>query len=120
MFVRVNGEKIDLPEGSTIKDAINAVNAPYIEGCVLSVIKGKEEFERHVNKYKIKTSKGSIIIELLENSPSNLVEVWKKMYKEFENHEVRWTTSNEVSLGPIEQPLFHQERNINMGNGMLL
>ena len=105
MFVRVNGEEIDLPEGSTIKDVIKAANAPYIEGCVLSVIKGKEEFERHVNKYKIKTSKGSIIIELLENSPSNLVEVWKKMYKEFENHEVRWTTSNEVSLGPIETTL---------------
>lgn len=105
MFVRVNGEEIDLPESSTIKDAINAANAPYIEGCVLSVIKGKEEFERHVNKYKIKTSKGSVIIELLENSPSNLVEVWKNMYQKFEGQEVRWTTSNEVSLGPIETNL---------------
>ncbi len=103
MFVRVNGEEIDLPEGSTIKDAIKAANAPYMEGCVLSVIKGKEEFERHVNKYKIKTSKGSIILEILENS--SLVEVWKNMYKEFENQEVRWTTSNEVSLGPIKTNL---------------
>ena len=105
MFVRVNGEEIDLPEGSTIKDAVKAANAPYMEGCVLSVIKGKEEFEKHVNKYKIKTSKGSVIIELLENSPSDLVEVWKSMYRNFENQEVRWTTSSEVSLGPIKTNL---------------
>ena len=105
MFVRVNGEEINLPEGSTIKDAIKAANAPYMEGCVLSVIKGKEEFEKHVNKYKIKTSKGSIIIELLENGPSDLVEVWKNLYNEFENQEVRWTTSSEVSLGPIKTNL---------------
>lgn len=105
MFVRVNGEEIDLPEGSTIKDAIEAVNAPYMEGCVLSVIKGKEEIERHVNKYKIKTNKGSIIIELLENAPSNLIKTWKDFYKEFENLQVRWTTSNEVSLGPVKTTL---------------
>jgi putative methanogenesis marker protein 3 len=105
MFVMVNGEEIDLPEGSTIKDAIKAANAPYMEGCVLSVIKGKEEIERHVNKYKIKTNKGSIIIELLDNGPSNLIKVWKDMYKKFENLQVRWTTSNEVSLGPIKTAL---------------
>ncbi len=105
MFVRVNDEEIDLPEGSTIKDAIEAVNAPYMEGCVLSVVKGKEEVEKHINKYKIKTNKGSIIIELLENAPSNLIKTWKDRYKEFENLQVRWTTTNEVSLGPIKTDL---------------
>ncbi|MBI5681052.1 MAG: methanogenesis marker 3 protein [Methanobacterium sp.] len=105
MIVRVNGEKINLSEGSTIKDAIEAANAPYIEGCVLGVVKGKEEIEKYVNKYKIKTSKGSIIIELLEKDPSNLIQTWKKLYKEFENHRVRWTTSNEVSMGPVKTNL---------------
>jgi putative methanogenesis marker protein 3 len=105
MFVRVNGEEIELPEGSTINDAIEAADAPYMEGCVLGVVKGKEEIERHVNKYKIKTSSGSIIIELLENGVSNLVKTWKSMYKEFENHRIRWTTSNEVSIGPIKSEL---------------
>lgn len=104
MFVRVNGEEIELPEGSTVKDAIEATNSPYREGCVLSVIKGKEEFERYVNKYKIKTTKGSIIIELLENAP-NLIKTWKRMYKEFQSHRIRWTTSNEVSIGPIKSKL---------------
>ncbi|MGZ7159269.1 MAG: methyl-coenzyme M reductase-associated protein Mmp3 [Methanobacterium sp.] len=105
MFVRINGQETELPEGSTIKDAIEAVNAPYKEGCVLSLIKGKEEIERYVNKYKIKTTKGSIIIELLVNDAPNLIKTWKDRYKEFESHRIRWTTSNEVSIGPIKSDL---------------
>ncbi|WP_414469473.1 methyl-coenzyme M reductase-associated protein Mmp3 [Methanobacterium sp. ACI-7] len=105
MFVRVNGEEIELPEGSTIKGAIDAADAPYMPGCVLGVVKGKEEIERHVNKYKIKTSRGSIIIELLENVPSYLTNTWKEKYKELENHRVRWTTSNEASMGPFKSEL---------------
>jgi len=105
MIVRVNGEEIGLPEGSTIRDAIETAEAPYIEGCILSVIKGKEEVEKHVNKYKIKTSKGSVIIELLEDGHSNLTDTWKQKYKEFENLRIRWITSNEVSLGPVKTDL---------------
>ncbi len=105
MFVRVNGEEIELPEGSTIKDAIEAAEAPYIEGCMLSVVKGKEEIEKHVNKYKIKTDIGSIIIELLEKEAPELVKLWKDKYSEFEKHRIRWTTSNEVSMGPIKSEL---------------
>ena len=105
MLVRVNGDEIELPEGSTIKDAIKAANAPYLEGCVLSVIKGKEEFERYVNKYKIKTTKGSIIIELLEKNAPNLIKIWKEKYNEFVSHRIRWTTSNEISIGPIKTEL---------------
>ena len=37
MQVKINGEKIDLPEGSTIKDAITASEAPYLEGCVFGL-----------------------------------------------------------------------------------
>lgn len=105
MFVRVNSEEIEIPEGSTIRDAIEAAKAPYMDGCVLGVVKGREEIERHVNKYKIKTNRGSIIIELLENSAPNLIKTWKNMYKEFGDHRIRWTTSNEVSMGPIKSEL---------------
>jgi putative methanogenesis marker protein 3 len=105
MHVMVNGDEIQLPDGSTIKDAINEANAPYKEGCVLGVIKGKEEVERHVNKYKFKTTRGSIIIELTPDCPPELLKTWKKQYKEFENLRIRWTTSNEVALGPIKTDL---------------
>src|SRR5664280_1846385 len=105
MLVKVNGDEIELPDGSTIKDAINASKAPYIEGCVLGVVKGKEEVEKHVNKYSFKTTRGSIIIELLPDCPPSLLETWKNQYKEFENLRIRWTTTNEVALGPITTDL---------------
>lgn len=105
MLVKVNGNEIELPDGSTIQDAIKASGAPYMEGCVLGLIKGKEEVERHANKYSIKTGKGSIIIEILSEGPENLVKTWKARYKEFENLRIRWTTSNEVAVGPIKTDL---------------
>lgn len=105
MRVKINEDELELPEGSTIEDAIKASKAPYMDGCVLGVIKGKEEIERHVNKYSLKTGKGSIIIELLPECPENLMETWKNHYKEFENLRIRWTTSNEVALGPIKTDL---------------
>ncbi len=105
MLVKVNGEEIDLPEGSTIGEAIDISGAPYIKGCVVGVIKGKEEVERYVNKYNIKTTKGSIIIELIPDSPSNLIKTWKEKYKELENLRVRWTSPHDVSLGPIKTEL---------------
>lgn len=105
MQVKINGEKIDLPDGSTIGDAIEVSGAPYLEGCVLGVIKGKEEIERHVNKYSLKTSKGTVIIELLPEAPDEIKNTWKKKYRDFENLRIRWTTSNDVAIGPIKTEL---------------
>jgi putative methanogenesis marker protein 3 len=105
MLVKINGEELHLPEGSTIRNAIDAFNAPYMEGCVLGLIQGKEEVESHVNKYSLKTSKGSIIIELLNNASEKIVETWKKRYKDFNGLRIRWTTSNDVALGPIKTDL---------------
>jgi putative methanogenesis marker protein 3 len=105
MLVKVNGEEIELPEGSTIKDAVNASGAPYKEGCVLGVIKGQEEIERHVNKYRFNTTRGSIIIELLKDCPDILLDTWKHHYSELEKLRIRWTTSNEVAIGPIKTDL---------------
>ena len=105
MQVKVNGENVDLSEDSTIQDAIDAVGAPYIPGCVLGLVKGTEEVERHVNKYKIKTNQGSIIIEIADTAPENLVETWKNHYHEFSKMGVRWITSQEVAVGPIKTEL---------------
>lgn len=105
MQIKINGEKIDLPEGSTIEDAIEASGAPYLEGCVLGLIKGTQEMEQYVNKYKLKTTKGSIIIELLPEAPEELKTTWKKRYREFENLRIRWTTTNDVAIGPIKTDL---------------
>ncbi|MGC9516606.1 MAG: methyl-coenzyme M reductase-associated protein Mmp3 [Methanomicrobiales archaeon] len=105
MKVKINGDEIDLHDGATIREAIEISDALYNHGCVLGVIKGKEEFERYVNKYKIKTTKGSIILELKEDAPTNLIQTWKNLYKDLEDLRIRWTSSNEVSLGPIKTDL---------------
>ncbi|MCK9151251.1 methyl-coenzyme M reductase-associated protein Mmp3 [Methanobacterium alcaliphilum] len=118
MLVKVNGQEVELPESSTIKDAIQATNAPYMDGCVLSVIEGEKEFEKHINKYKIKTNKGSIIIEMTqEEDASKLVEVWKKNYKKFEGLKVRWITSNEVAMGPVKTDLEPTRQEFFYGDG---
>jgi len=102
MKVKVNEDTIDLPDGSTIRDAIEATGAPYLPGCVLGMVQGEEEVERHVNKFNLKTNKGSIIIELLDNAPESLIKIWKERYSDFAGLSIRWTTSQEVAIGPIE------------------
>jgi putative methanogenesis marker protein 3 len=102
MLIKINGEDVDLHDGSTIKEAIDLANAPYKPGSIICLIKGKKEFEKNINKYKLKTSKGSIIIEMSDKKEAKpLVNSWKNKYKEFENLRVRWTSSNELAIGPI-------------------
>ncbi|MDD1763874.1 MAG: methanogenesis marker 3 protein [Methanobacteriaceae archaeon] len=105
MKVQVNGDEIELTSGSTIKDAIEAAQAPYLPGSVLGVVKGREEVERHVNKYRLKTNQGSIIIELLKEAPIELIDLWKERYHDFSGLRVRWITSQEASVGPIATSL---------------
>jgi putative methanogenesis marker protein 3 len=102
MLIKVNDVDVNLPEGSTVEDAISITKAPYSSGAIVSIIKGKKEFEKNVNKYKLKTSKGSIIIEMLMNKDANpLIETWKNKYKEFEKSKIRWITSNEIAIGSV-------------------
>ena len=103
MLVKVNGEEINIPEKSTIQDAINKTKAPYIPGNLICLIKGQSELEGNVNKYRIKTQKGSIILELKDNEESKpLIDFWKDQYKNFEGLKVRWSNTNELAIGPIK------------------
>ncbi len=106
MWVKVNGHKVELEEGSTIRDAIEISNAPYSEDCILGVIKGEEEFEKHITKYKIITNKGSIILEMSpQEQAQELVKIWRENHKKFEKLFIRWETSTEVAIGPIKTDL---------------
>ena len=102
MLVKINGEDVDIPEGSTIKDAINISNAPYSQGSLICLIKGQSELEGNINKYKIKSPKGSVIIELSDAPEAKpLVDFWKSHYSDFNGLSVRWTSNNEVAVGPV-------------------
>lgn len=102
MLIKVNGEEIDVADGSTIQDVIDETNAPYTPGSIVCLIKGKKELEQNISKYKIKTNKGSIILQLDESEDAKpLVDVWKNQYGEFADLNIRWSTPTEVSIGPI-------------------
>ena len=102
MLIKINGEEIDVAEASTIQDVIDETNAPYTPGSIICLIKGKKELEKNISKYKIKTNKGSIIIQLDESEEAKpLVDVWKNQYDEFVDLDIRWSTPTEVAIGPI-------------------
>ena len=102
MLIKINGEEIDVAEGSSIQDVIEEVNAPYTPGSIVCLIKGKKELEKNISKYKIKTTQGSIILQLNETDEAKpLVDVWKNQYEEFVDLEIRWSTPTEVAIGPI-------------------
>jgi putative methanogenesis marker protein 3 len=102
MLIKVNGKEIDVAEGSTIQDVIDETNAPYTPGSIICLIKGKKELEKNITKYKIKTTKGSIIIELVDNEEAKpIIDVWKNQYEDFNDLSIRWSTSTEVAIGPV-------------------
>ena len=112
MLIKINGEEIDVADASTIQDVIVETKAPYTPGSIICLIKGKKELEKNISKYKIKTNKGSIIIQLDESDEAKpLVDVWKNQYGEFVDLDIRWSTSTEVAIGPIVtdlEPTSHQ------------
>ncbi|MEE1128625.1 MAG: methanogenesis marker 3 protein [Methanobrevibacter sp.] len=102
MLIKINGEEIDVADASTIQDVIDETNAPYTPGSIVCLIRGKKELEKNIDKYKIKTNKGSIIIQLDESEDAKpLVDVWKNQYEDFIDLNIRWSTSTEIAIGPI-------------------
>lgn len=102
MLVNINGKDFNLKEGSTIQEAIDISNSYHVPGSIICLIKGKKEFEKNINKYKIKTNIGSIIIEMSDKQEAlPLVNIWKEKFNEFADLNIRWSTSNEIAIGPI-------------------
>ncbi|MCQ2737702.1 MAG: methanogenesis marker 3 protein [archaeon] len=102
MLIKINGEDVEVPAGSTIKEAIDFSNAPYTKGSIVCLIKGQDEIEKNILKYKLKTPKGSIIIELsTEDEVKPLTDFWKSNFSNFTSKNIRWESSNEVAIGPV-------------------
>ena len=102
MLIKINGEEVEVADASTIQDVIDETNAPYTPGSIVCLIKGKKELEQNISKYKIKTNKGSIIIQLDESEEAKpLVDVFKNQYGDFVDLNIRWSTPTEVAIGPV-------------------
>ncbi len=105
MLVKVNGVEVELPDGSTVEDAIRATDAPHMEGTLVGVIKGTQELEETIDTYRIRTTAGSVLIEVLPDEAPLLVDTWRRIYRKLENLRIRWTTPSEVSMGPLKTDL---------------
>lgn len=99
--VEVNGIKLELPKGATLGDAILASDAPYREGNSVGVLKKSEiEQEENVQEYRIITTAGEFMIELVEkDSPSS--KRWAEQFKDYKNIPLRWSSRDAVAFGPF-------------------
>ena len=50
MLIKINGEDVEVPAGSTIKEAIDFSNAPYNSGSIVCLIKGQDEIKKEWEK----------------------------------------------------------------------
>ncbi|AEH06620.1 methyl-coenzyme M reductase-associated protein Mmp3 [Methanothermococcus okinawensis] len=93
--VLVNNTK---KSGKFLKDVI--AGEPYKMGANIVIIKGiKKEEEKESKKYKITTTKGSMIVGITESSDT--VEFWNKNYKKFNGKHIGWKSVSDVSFGNI-------------------
>ena len=103
MLIKINGDMTEIPEGSTIREAIEISKAPYSKGSIVCLIKGESEIQSNILKYKIKTPKGSVLIELSSDDKLQpLVGFFKDNYKKFISSTIRWDSSTEVAMGPVQ------------------
>ena len=84
--------------GKLLKDVITG--EPYNEGANIAIIKGiKKEVEKESKKYKITTTKGSMVIGITENNETT--KFWNENYKKFEGKNLRWKGISDMAFGSI-------------------
>ncbi|MFU8766700.1 MAG: methanogenesis marker 3 protein [Candidatus Methanoperedens sp.] len=95
--IEVNEKKLDVNEGSTLKDAIEQSSAYYIPGTTIGILKAGTTKEEATPEYKIFTSKGEFSIELKGD-----LSLWNKYSPGFTNVKAHWETNNSIAFGPFE------------------
>ncbi|MCZ7380130.1 MAG: hypothetical protein O8C64_00930 [Candidatus Methanoperedens sp.] len=85
--IEINGQKSDLKENATLKDAIELSKAFYIPGTTIGILKTGTQKEQATSEYKIITSKGELRIEL-----SGDAGLWNKFSHDFPGTNAHWET----------------------------
>ena len=98
----MNGQKYTLPAGSTLGDALNISNVPYIVGTAIGILKeAAEKRKENITEYAINTPKGEFRIEL-NNPDSPSGKLWIEHFKEYEGKPVHWASPEALAFGPFE------------------
>ncbi len=94
--IEINGQKLELNDGSSLNDAILTSKALYIPGTTIGILKAGTKKEEATSEYKITTSKGEFRIELLDST------LWNKFNHLFLNVNAHWETRDSIAFGPVE------------------
>jgi putative methanogenesis marker protein 3 len=98
MKVRVNDVEIELPEGSTVKDAIEKSGAFYHKGSVIALIKDISKVAEETDHYLIETTKGNLKLKLY---PTKFAEYWKRNYRQYEGKPLVWKARDVLAFGHV-------------------
>jgi len=100
IFVEVNEQKIELNEGSTLRDALSLTGTPHVEGTIIGIIKGSsEKKEIATAEYRLETSKGEIRIELDPHAAE--FGTWTASIGSLKGSKVHWVSPDTVAIGPV-------------------
>ena len=98
--VQVDGKEVLVPKGSSIGEALNLAGIKEV-GSFIAVVETIPEAVKKVREYKIKTPKGSLLIELDERF-SDLAE---EMFSSIEKLENIWSKPKSIGFGYISLKL---------------
>jgi putative methanogenesis marker protein 3 len=96
--VFVDGAEVTLPDGSTLKDALDAAGASPGAGAIIGIVRGREEEARETISYWLNTTKGKLRIELLD---TGLVGPWHQAVSQISGLQARWSDGAAVAFGPV-------------------
>lgn len=98
MKVFVDGTKISLNDGSTLKDALDASGISPQEDAIIGIVKGREEEAKETNSYWLNTTKGKLRIELLD---TGIQDAWHEAVGQISDLKARWSDGAAVAFGPV-------------------
>lgn len=94
MKVRINGTDKDLPEGTTLGQALEG--EPHRPGAAVSVLISTDLMRQKTDEYQLVFDKGSFNIRLDDSEDA---EIWRGTVDDLVDNNVRWNTSKVLALG---------------------
>jgi putative methanogenesis marker protein 3 len=100
--VLVDGKEIELPENSSLGQALEKSGAVPKDGAIVGIVKGRGEKTLQTNSYWLNMTKGRIRIELLD---TELQKIWHNSLEKIAGSEVKWDSADGISFGPFPTSL---------------
>ncbi|MHC1581233.1 MAG: hypothetical protein ACXQTC_06005, partial [Methanopyraceae archaeon] len=92
----VDGEPVEVPEGATVRDALEEAGVEVPDDVVIALFKGEEETERETDRIRVTIREIGTITLAVEDDR------FRTACEQLPGTRVTWTTRDEVALGPID------------------